>query len=167
MPWCPKCRVEYVDGIKMCSDCHVELVDECPEAPEYMDTYEGAEPVLVVIVPDEAEAARLEALLAERDIPAIRRLEEPPEDPEEGAAGIGLYVPERLSETALRPLRQDDAASGDESAEYESEAAEYSYSDTDDEIEEYVAQGKGLGGVVIAILIGVAILAVWLFTRFF
>lgn len=28
MPWCPVCKNEYVDGIKMCADCKVELVDE-------------------------------------------------------------------------------------------------------------------------------------------
>ena len=30
MAWCPKCRYEYRDGIKMCPDCKVELVDERP-----------------------------------------------------------------------------------------------------------------------------------------
>lgn len=27
MPWCPKCKNEYVKGIKICSDCKVELVE--------------------------------------------------------------------------------------------------------------------------------------------
>lgn len=27
MPWCPKCKNEYVDGIKVCADCGSELVD--------------------------------------------------------------------------------------------------------------------------------------------
>ncbi|MCH5265287.1 MAG: hypothetical protein J1F02_05260 [Lachnospiraceae bacterium] len=31
MPWCPKCRNEYVEGITTCVDCGVELVDELPE----------------------------------------------------------------------------------------------------------------------------------------
>ncbi len=31
MPWCPICKNEYVDGIKMCADCKVELVDELEE----------------------------------------------------------------------------------------------------------------------------------------
>lgn len=29
--WCPKCKNEYVDGITLCADCGVELVDELPE----------------------------------------------------------------------------------------------------------------------------------------
>ena len=27
MPWCPKCKNEYVEGIKVCADCGCELVD--------------------------------------------------------------------------------------------------------------------------------------------
>lgn len=27
MPFCPKCKYEYKDGIKICSDCNIELVD--------------------------------------------------------------------------------------------------------------------------------------------
>ena len=38
MTWCPKCKLEYVEGIKVCPDCNVELVDELkkaePEVPE-------------------------------------------------------------------------------------------------------------------------------------
>lgn len=30
MAWCPKCRYEYRDGIEMCPDCKVALVDELP-----------------------------------------------------------------------------------------------------------------------------------------
>ena len=33
MPFCPKCRAEYVEGIALCSNCQVELVNELP--PEY------------------------------------------------------------------------------------------------------------------------------------
>ena len=29
--WCPKCKNEYVDGITLCADCGVELVDELSE----------------------------------------------------------------------------------------------------------------------------------------
>ncbi len=31
MPWCPKCKNEYVEGITTCADCGVDLVDELPE----------------------------------------------------------------------------------------------------------------------------------------
>ena len=31
MPWCPKCKCEYKDGITECADCKIPLVDELPE----------------------------------------------------------------------------------------------------------------------------------------
>ena len=36
--WCPKCKNEYVDGITLCADCGVELVDELPEETD-IDLY--------------------------------------------------------------------------------------------------------------------------------
>lgn len=32
MPWCPKCKNEYREGIKICSDCGTELVDKLEES---------------------------------------------------------------------------------------------------------------------------------------
>ncbi|MDE6949804.1 MAG: hypothetical protein K2P64_02650 [Lachnospiraceae bacterium] len=31
MPWCPKCKNEYYEGIKVCADCGTELVDSLDE----------------------------------------------------------------------------------------------------------------------------------------
>lgn len=31
MPWCPKCKTEYVPGTKTCSDCGSELVEVLPD----------------------------------------------------------------------------------------------------------------------------------------
>lgn len=30
MPFCPKCRAEYVEGTVLCSDCQIELINELP-----------------------------------------------------------------------------------------------------------------------------------------
>ena len=27
MPWCPKCEVEYKDGVEVCVDCGTKLID--------------------------------------------------------------------------------------------------------------------------------------------
>lgn len=28
MPWCPKCKTEYINGVEECADCHTPLVSE-------------------------------------------------------------------------------------------------------------------------------------------
>lgn len=37
MPWCPKCKTEYKEGIQTCTDCGCELVSEQPEMTDYVD----------------------------------------------------------------------------------------------------------------------------------
>lgn len=32
--WCPSCENEYVDGVKVCEDCGVDLVASLPQSPE-------------------------------------------------------------------------------------------------------------------------------------
>jgi hypothetical protein len=33
MPFCPRCRYEYVEGVKRCPDCGSRLVRELPSEP--------------------------------------------------------------------------------------------------------------------------------------
>lgn len=53
MAWCPKCRNEYVEGVAVCADCQVPLVDELPEETPFDDkvllgTLDSAEEALKV-----------------------------------------------------------------------------------------------------------------------
>lgn len=49
MAWCPKCKNEYVEGILVCPDCEMDLVDELPEdMDENMPI-----PVILCHVPDQ------------------------------------------------------------------------------------------------------------------
>jgi hypothetical protein len=41
MPWCPKCKTEFQDGYKACSDCRSELVDELPEESYYVPFFQA------------------------------------------------------------------------------------------------------------------------------
>ena len=42
MPWCPKCKNEYRDGVTVCADCGCELVDSLEEV-ERVKLYFGEE----------------------------------------------------------------------------------------------------------------------------
>lgn len=33
MPWCPKCKTEYIEGIEVCADCHTPLVASLKDCP--------------------------------------------------------------------------------------------------------------------------------------
>lgn len=75
MPFCPKCRYEYLDEVKQCPDCEAPLVDKLPvENPEYTD--ERVE--LVEVFHGETHTALiLQELLEARGIASILRAREP------------------------------------------------------------------------------------------
>ncbi len=51
MAWCPKCKNEYREGVTVCPDCEIELVDELVEEEEF-----DAEPKPVIFMePEDTE----------------------------------------------------------------------------------------------------------------
>lgn len=172
MPWCPKCRIEYVKGIEMCSDCHCTLVDEYPPEKANEPVYDAGEQTLVVTVTDANEAARIEALLEDNGVPAVKQTEA---NENGGEEEISLFVYEYFLKSALLILQQDDAnmLSSDNDLEEDemtdgeiTDEADDNHPDTDDEIDEYVNQGKNLGFAVIVILVVAAVLVGWLYVKY-
>ena len=66
MPYCPKCRDEFQDWVKVCPDCSVDLVDELPALPE-RETYQGSL-VHIATAPNEAVANMWSGVLEEHGI---------------------------------------------------------------------------------------------------
>jgi len=68
MPFCPKCRFEYVAGVERCPDCSVALVESLPPAP--LSPEEDLVQVELCTVQGEIHARLLQDALASQGIPS-------------------------------------------------------------------------------------------------
>ncbi len=103
MPWCPRCRSEYRQGFKTCSDCNTDLVDQLEQITNNGDTEYDREAYLTS-VPNGIEAEIIEALLNSNGIPVLKKFRKA------GGYlviymgatnfGVDLYVPSKLLEEA-------------------------------------------------------------------
>lgn len=57
MPWCPKCKNEYVEGITVCADCGTQLVDSLEEISDAEKIMGEEIPLFLKEYEKEAEAA--------------------------------------------------------------------------------------------------------------
>lgn len=109
MPWCPKCKAEYREGIEICNDCKTELVKEREELKEEKIDYDRE--AFLISVSGEFEASTIEALLKFYDVPVLRK--------HRGSGGyleiymgmsntgIDLFVPSRFLEEAKEIIRNE------------------------------------------------------------
>ena len=81
MPWCPKCKNEYKEGITICSDCGETLVAQLPDGPEY---------VFLLSVEQEALAHKFIEYLSYSGLSGKAEKSDNAEVPEE----YNIYVPE-------------------------------------------------------------------------
>lgn len=66
MPYCPVCRDEFKDWVKVCPDCNVALVEDLPPQPEFEEVDEPL--VSVATAPNEAIANMWAGILEEHGI---------------------------------------------------------------------------------------------------
>ena len=64
--FCPKCRAEYREGFSLCSDCHVDLVEDLPPLDE--DEPEFVNFVQILATYNPADVVFLKSLLESEGI---------------------------------------------------------------------------------------------------
>jgi len=66
MPYCPQCRDEFQDWVKVCPDCKVALVAELPLQPKHEEVDEPL--VYIATAPNESVANMWAGILEEHGI---------------------------------------------------------------------------------------------------
>jgi len=71
MPFCPKCRDEFQDWVKVCPDCMVALVDKLPPLPPPRPKFNNEPMVYVVTAPNEQIAFLWAGILEDNKIRCV------------------------------------------------------------------------------------------------
>lgn len=76
-PFCPRCRAEYREGYKTCSDCEIGLVDSLPLESDNQNEI-NSDMMSVYDAPDQMSAMALSSFLNDSGIGAIVKSEQIP-----------------------------------------------------------------------------------------
>jgi len=69
MPYCPQCRDEFQDWVRVCPDCKVTLIGELPPPPKHEGTDEPL--VYVATAPNESVANMWSGILEEHGVRCV------------------------------------------------------------------------------------------------
>ena len=108
---CPKCKSEFVEGIYMCSDCEIPLVDSLPESEETdVDHFADSNFVVVYNPISSQEVAIIKMILEREEIPfhiKNDRLHGAVLFGIQGPGKMELYVPEEYAKRVADLLRDE------------------------------------------------------------
>ncbi|RMF62728.1 MAG: DUF2007 domain-containing protein [Calditrichaeota bacterium] len=68
MPFCPKCKYEFVEGMTSCPDCQVDLVEKLPEEEQPGSDFKW---VVLHAFPGPVYAEMVKETLQRHDIPCL------------------------------------------------------------------------------------------------
>lgn len=97
MPFCPQCKYEYREGMTVCPDCNVELVDELVAAPESPKLTFSHPPEVVFEGPNEMLAEMVRGALEDNGIRALLQADH-------SLAGLGIGEFEEQARHSFRVL---------------------------------------------------------------
>lgn len=122
MPWCPVCKNEYTEGVKVCADCGAALVDSLNERKE-----------VLLCSGEEALIVRMQKFMEYNDIPVIfeQEAEEAclyvlPKHERKAKQAVRVFLTESASEAAKRRMasRQNADSAGNDGAESDEDILE-------------------------------------------
>ena len=101
MPYCPECRDEFQDWVKICPDCNVALVDDLPDIVE--EEIRGGPLVHIATVSGEIEAHIWKGILEEHGIHSMIKM----------AEGLNIYMSPLALEHKIYVLESDAEEAGE------------------------------------------------------
>lgn len=107
MPFCPKCKTEYEEGVTTCADCGEKLVRNLPKEPKSKDApyIDDDKEAFLVSVSEGFDTQMIEGSLRSANIPFVKKGHSGPEgfsryDYKYECVGVDFYVPAKLLEKA-------------------------------------------------------------------
>ncbi|NLL79140.1 MAG: hypothetical protein GX234_05015 [Clostridiales bacterium] len=93
MPWCPKCKNEYIEGIRICADCGCELVetlDELSRSALTFGKYEEVRPIYEFLQANDFQSVSMETAKE----PELYELFVGSEEQEKAVRAVGIFYQE-------------------------------------------------------------------------